>query len=152
MLAVGSIAPDFDATLDDGSTFRLSEQRGQKNVVLYFYPKDFSAGCTRQACSFRDSYASLRELDAIIVGVSQDTPASHELFKREHRLEYPLISDADGRLADLYDVRSILPLIRPRITYVIDKQGVIERAMRHDLLIGKHLAEVREALESIAAA
>jgi peroxiredoxin Q/BCP len=148
MLAVGSVAPDFEATLDDGTLFRLSQQRGQKNVVLYFYPRDFSAGCTRQACSFRDSYASLRQYDAIIVGVSPDSAESHQAFRREHNLDYPLIADPDGRITDLYDVHTLLPLIRPRITYVIDKQGIIRRAMRHDLLIGKHLSEVREAFSN----
>jgi peroxiredoxin Q/BCP len=151
VLAPGSVAPDFTARLDEGSEFRLAEMRGVKNVVLYFYPKDFSQGCTRQACSFRDSYAAVQAYDAVIVGVSRDSEASHASFKQEHGLAFPLISDAEGRLGDLYDVKSALPLIRPRVTYVIDKQGVIRSAFRHDIAIGRHLSDTLAALEALTA-
>jgi peroxiredoxin Q/BCP len=150
MLAPGTPAPDFNARLDDGSEFSLSALRGQKNVVLYFYPKDFSGGCTKQACSFRDSYAAVQAYDALIVGVSRDSEASHQAFKREHALSFPLISDPDGRIADLYDVNSVLPLVRPRVTYVIDKQGVIRSAFRHDVAIGRHLSDTLAALEALS--
>jgi peroxiredoxin Q/BCP len=152
MLPVGSAAPDFAARLDDGSEFRLSEQQGDKHVVLYFYPKDFSMGCTKEACSFRDSYASIGAFDAIIIGLSGDSEASHKSFKERHELSFPLISDADGRLSVLYDVKSALPLIRPRITYVIDKQGIIRAAFRHDIAIGRHLSDTMDALESLQGA
>jgi peroxiredoxin Q/BCP len=118
-------------------------------VVLYFYPKDFSQGCTRQACSFRDSYAAVQAYDAIIIGVSRDSQASHTLFKQQHGLSFPLIADADGRIGDLYDVKSLLPLIRPRITYVIDKEGLIRSAFRHDVAIGRHLSDTLDALEAL---
>jgi peroxiredoxin Q/BCP len=149
VLQLGTPAPDFTARLDDGSEFRLAALRGEKNVVLYFYPKDFSQGCTKQACSFRDSYAAVQACDAVIVGVSRDSEASHASFKREHGLSFPLISDADGRLSELYDVKSVLPLVRPRVTYVIDKQGVIRSAFRHDVAIGRHLSDTLTALESL---
>ena len=151
MLAPGTAAPDFTARLDDGSEFRLGEMRGAKNVVLYFYPKDFSQGCTKQACSFRDSYAAVQAYDAVIVGVSLDSEASHASFKQEHGLAFPLISDAGGRLSELYDVKSALPLIRPRVTYVIDKAGVIQAAFRHDIAVGRHLRDTLDALEKIQA-
>ena len=150
MLRPGARAPDFTARLDDGSDFDLAALRGQKNVVLYFYPKDFSQGCTKQACSFRDSYAAVQGYDAMIIGVSRDSEASHAAFKSEHGLSFPLIADPDGRIHDLYDVRTALPLIRPRITYVIDKQGVIRFAFRHDIAIGRHLTDTLAALESLA--
>lgn len=152
MLNVGSPAPDFTAKLDDGTTFRLADQRGQKNVVLYFYPKDFSAGCTKQACSFRDSFASIGRYDAMILGVSSDSEDSHRSFRERHELSFPLISDPDGKLSDLYEVRSLIPIYRPRITYVIDKQGIVRGAFRHDLAIGKHLSDTFDALERIEAA
>lgn len=149
MLSVGTPAPDFSARLDDGSEFRLGSQRGEKNVVLYFYPRDFSAGCTKQACSFRDSYAAVQAYDALIIGVSGDSEASHASFKAEHGLSFPLIADADGRLRELYGVTTRLPLLRPRVTYVIDKQGVIRSAFRHDIAIGRHLSDTLGALESL---
>jgi peroxiredoxin Q/BCP len=149
VLLMGTPAPDFTARLDDGSEFRLSALRAEKNVVLYFYPKDFSGGCTKEACSFRDSYAAVRALDAVIVGVSRDSEASHASFKREHGLSFPLISDADGRLSEMYDVKGMLPLVRPRVTFVIDKQGVIRSAFRHDIAIGRHLSDTLAALEAL---
>jgi peroxiredoxin Q/BCP len=149
VLAVGSPAPDFAATLDDGSAFQLSSVQGEKHVVLYFYPKDGSAGCTAQACSFRDSYAAIGAHDAVLIGVSGDSEASHRQFKEHHALDFPLISDGDGRLRDLYDVKGTLPVMRPRITYVIDKQGVIRSAFRHDLAIGRHLGDTLAALASL---
>jgi peroxiredoxin Q/BCP len=151
VLAAGSQAPDFTARLDDGSEFRLAAMRGEKHVVLYFYPRDGSAGCTAQACSFRDSYAASSAYDAIILGVSGDSEESHRSFKDEHALGFPLISDGSGRLRDLYDVKSALPMLRPRITYVIDKQGVIRAPFRHDLAIGRHLSDTLEALEALQA-
>jgi len=151
MLKAGQNAPEFEAELDDGSTIRLKDYRGEKNVVLYFYPADFSAGCTAQACSFRDSYAAIAGYDAIIAGVSRDSAQSHRDFKAKHHLPYPIITDPEGRLEQLYDVKTSLPLIRPRVTYVIDKAGVIRSALRHDIAIGRHLRYTLDALEAIKA-
>jgi len=149
MLGVNTQAPDFETTLDDGTPFRLSELRGSSNVVLYFYPADFTGGCTAQACSFRDNYDTVKAYDAIIVGVSGDTAESHVEFREKNNLGFPLISDPDRKIADLYGVKSALPFIRPRITYVIDKQGVIRAAFRHDVAIGRHLSDTLEALEKL---
>ena len=151
MLPLHTPAPDFDATLDTGEEFRLSQLRGEKNVVIYFYPRDFSSGCTAQACSFRDNYSEIRDYDAVIIGVSGDSAESHRDFKETHSLPFPIISDPDGRLRDLYGVRSAIPLLRPRVTYVIDKQGVIQAAFRHDLAIGRHLSDTLSALEELEA-
>ena len=151
MLKVGQQAPDFEAQLDDGSTLRLADYRGKKNVVLYFYPADFTAGCTQQACSFRDSYAAIGTYDAIIVGVSRDSAETHRSFKEQHHLSYPIITDPDGRLEQVYDVKSSLAMVRPRVTYVIDKTGLIGSAFRHDIAIGRHLRDTLNALKNIQA-
>jgi thioredoxin-dependent peroxiredoxin len=152
VLKTSTQAPDFVATLDNGEEFRLSGLRGEKNVVLYFYPRDFSRGCTAQACSFRDNYAEIRSYNAVIIGVSGDSAESHRDFKETHSLEYPIISDADGRIRELYDVRSSIPVLRPRVTYVIDKSGMIRAAFRHDIAVGRHITDVLEALRQIEAA
>ena len=89
MLKAGTKAPLFEAPLDDGSTFRLADLAGDKNVVLYFYPKDFTAGCTKQACDFRDGDASIRAYDAVIVGISRDSLESHRAFKERYSLSLP---------------------------------------------------------------
>lgn len=150
MLKPGTPAPDFTATLDDGSTFTLSDCRGKKHVVLYFYPKDFTPGCTAQACSFRDNYGAIAAYDAIVIGVSGDSSSSHTSFREKHSLPFPLIPDSDGRLRDLYDAKGWIPWMPPRVTYVIDKEGIIRAAMRHDFRVTAHVPEVIAALEKIA--
>lgn len=149
MLELGKEAPDFRALLDDNSEFHLAAYRGKKNVVLYFYPRDGSSGCTAQACSFRDNYDTISAYDAIIVGVSGDSEESHRDFKSDHELNFPLIADWDGHVRELYEVSSRVPMLRPRVTYVIDKQGVIRAAFRHDIAIGRHLRDTLAALELV---
>lgn len=149
MLKEGTTAPDFEAQLDTGETFRLSDYRGRKHVVLYFYPKDFTPGCTREACTFRDNYAAVQQHDAVIVGVSTDSADSHRAFRERHRLPFPLIPDPEKRVVRLYDADGFLGLTTARITYVIDKAGAIRAALRHDFAIGRHLPEVLAALQSL---
>jgi peroxiredoxin Q/BCP len=150
MLSPGKPAPDFTATLDDGSTFRLADYRGAKHVVLFFYPKDFTAGCTVQACTFRDNYDAIAAHDAIIIGVSGDSARTHTSFREAHRLPFPLLADPDGRIRDLFDARGWIPWLPPRITYVIDKDGIIRAALRHDFRVTAHVPDVLEALERFA--
>jgi peroxiredoxin Q/BCP len=150
MLTAGTTAPDFTAPLDDGSSFTLSASRGRKHVVLYFYPKDFTAGCTAQACSCRDSYGAIAAHDAIIVGVSSDGADSHASFKERHGLPFPLVADRDGWLRERYDVKGWIPWVPPRITYVSDKEGVIRAAIRHDFRVREHAPEAVAMLEQLA--
>jgi peroxiredoxin Q/BCP len=149
MLKEGTPAPDIDTDLDDGTHFRLSEQKGKKNVVLYFYPKDFTMGCTREACAFRDNYADIEQYDAMIVGVSTDSIDSHQRFREKHDLPFPLIADPDKSVVNAYDSDGLFGMMTARVTYVIDKQGVIRAALRHDFAIGRHLPEVLDALREI---
>ncbi|MDZ4279039.1 MAG: peroxiredoxin [Dehalococcoidia bacterium] len=151
MLKEGAAAPDFEATLSNGETFRLADHQGRKNVVLYFYPKDFTPGCTREACAFRDSYEDVERYDAVIVGVSNDSAESHDAFAKKHELPFPLIPDPEKRIISSYDAIGLLGLTTARVTYVIDKEGVVRAAIRHDLAVGRHLPEVLEALASIEA-
>ena len=149
MLKEGTTAPDFEGEADDGSTFRLSDFRGKKNVVLYFYPKDFTPGCTKEACNFRDESETFEKHDAIIVGVSSDTTESHSSFKEQHKLNFPLIADPNKRIIKTYQAQGLLGLIPARVTYIIDKQGVIRKSFRHDLSIGKHLSDTLAALDAV---
>lgn len=149
MLTVGTPAPDFTAMLDDGSPFHLGGYQGQKNVVLYFYPRDFTRGCTKEACSLRDNYAAVEEHGAIIVGVSSDGVEAHLSFRDHYRLPFPLIADPERRIIDLYDARRIVKWLTARVTYVIDRDGIIRAAFRHELLIGRHTTKILEALAEI---
>ena len=118
-------------------------------VYLYFYPQDFTAGCTEQACTFRDNYDAIKKYDAVIFGVSADQTDSHRKFAASYHLPFPLISDADRSISKLYHARWLFGLwpYAKRVTYVIDKQGIIRSVIHHELNIGRHLGDVIEALK-----
>jgi peroxiredoxin Q/BCP len=128
MLETGAAAPDFELEADDGSTVRLAELRG-KPVVLFFYPKDDTPGCTKQACGFRDAYREFQERGAQVFGISRDDRASHESFKAKYSLPFRLLSDADHSVSELYGVwgeRSYAGkkyMGIKRSTFVIDADG-----------------------------
>ncbi len=149
MLKIGEAAPDFEAPLDDGGTFRLSDRRGKSNIVLYFYPKDETPGCVREACGFRDIYTDIERAGAAVIGVSTDTVESHRVFRAHHGLPFPLVSDVDKRVSELYEARGLFGLMMARITYVIDREGMIRAASRHDLAISGHVRDVLAALRKI---
>ena len=150
MLEVGAKAPDFTAVTDAGEPFRLADWLGSRHVVLYFYPKDFTTGCTRQACAFRDNYEEILAEGATIAGVSTDDAESHRRFKEQYDLPFTLIADADKQVTRLYDAerRFILPGAQ-RVTYVIDKEGIVRGAFRHELAIGRHQDDVLRTLRAI---
>ena len=132
MLAVGTEAPDFTLADQNGTPHSLSEYRGQK-VILYFYPKDMTSGCTSQACSFRDLYPQFREKGAVVLGVSRDSVASHKRFKETHGLPFTLLSDPELQVIAAYDVQKRGKDGQPtksliRSTYLIDENGVIVKA------------------------
>lgn len=154
-LAPGDMAPDFDARTPDGKEIRLSAYRGQKNVVLYFYPKDFTPGCTAEACSFRDAYDELQSGDTEVIGVSLDDDASHTRFAERYGLRFPLVSDPGGRIARSYGalgtIGGLLGMAK-RKTFVIDRDGIIRAALHHELRVGRHVEEVKEALALVRGA
>jgi len=145
-LSVGDPAPLFKAQLQDGSTFDLATVIGSKAVVLFFYPKDDTPVCTMEACAFRDSYEAFTAAGAEVVGVSSDTVESHRAFSARHRLPFPIISDRDRSLRKLYGVPNTLGFLPGRVTFVIDKKGII-RLMFSALLAAE--PHVRKALEAV---
>ena len=132
MLEAGTQAPDFTLADQNGTTHSLSEYKGQK-VVLYFYPKDMTSGCTSQACSFRDLYPQFREKGAVVLGVSRDSVASHKRFEETHGLPFTLLSDPELQVISAYDVQKRDKDGQPmkgliRSTYLIDENGMIVKA------------------------
>ncbi len=128
MLRPGDTAPDFETTDDEGNAFRLSDYRGRK-IVLYFYPRDFTPGCTAEACSLRDSYDLFQKSGVLVFGISGGSEESHKKFRQTHQLPFPILMDKDLRIAGLYDASSRLRLLGlgvRRITYLIDEEGRIE--------------------------
>jgi len=142
----GTPAPDFALRIDTGETIRLSELRG-KPVVLYFYPKDDTTGCTTQACGIRDAYAEFERAGAVVLGVSPDDEASHVKFKDKYDLPFTLLVDADHEVADLYGVwgekeymgRTYLGVSRS--TFVIAEDGTVKRAL-HNVKPATHADDV----------
>ena len=134
MLEIGAKAPDFTLLDKDGNSVSLSGFLGKK-VVLYFYPKDNTPGCTRQACAFAASYEAFKSLDAVVIGVSKDSVASHAKFAAKHDLPFILLADPELEAIKAYDVWQEKKLYGKvsmgvvRTTYVIDKNGMIEKAM-----------------------
>jgi peroxiredoxin Q/BCP len=122
---VGDTAPTFTAPLQDGGTFDSATLLGRKWLVLFFYPKDNTPVCTREACAFRDSYEAFVAAGAEVVGVSSDTAASHARFAEKHRLPFPIVADTDRRVRRLFGVANPLGFIPGRVTYVIDREGVV---------------------------
>jgi peroxiredoxin Q/BCP len=145
-LAEGAEAPDFTAQAHDGSTVELSKLRG-KPVVLYFYPKDETPGCTLEAQAFRDDLPELQKLDAHVIGVSMDTLESHKAFADNHKLNFPLISDADGAIAAKYGVDTSKGYTA-RVTFVIGPDGKIVKDYP-EVKVQGHADEVLAALQSI---
>jgi peroxiredoxin Q/BCP len=132
MLEIGTTAPEFTLPDQNGQMHSLSDYRGQK-VILYFYPKDMTSGCTSQACNFRDRYPQFQEKGAVVLGVSKDTVESHKRFEEKHGLPFTLLSDTDLEVITAYDVRKIGKDGKPtksliRSTYLIDENGLIIKA------------------------
>jgi len=146
---VGDKAPDFVLQSQTGEKVTLSEFFGKKNIVLYFYPKDESGGCTREACTFRDSYEVFKELGAEVIGVSSQSVDSHKSFASHYKLPFILLSDVDDKVRKLYDVPSTLGLIPGRVTYIIDKEGVIRHIFSSQFQPEKHIEEAISVLKKL---
>ena len=146
---VGQPAPDFTLPDQSGKPVQLSDYHGVKNVVLYFYPKDFTGGCTAEACAFRDSYEVFKDAGAEVIGVSMDSVESHQRFAASHRLPFVLLADPDGSVTKLYHANGPLGLWRKRITFVIDKAGVIRHTFESQLNMTKHIDEALAVLKTL---
>ncbi len=152
-LNVGDLAPDFTLPTDGGGTFTLSAQRGKK-VVLYFYPKDDTSGCTSEACGFRDQLPDFSGLDAVIVGLSKDSVASHDKFKAKYDLPFTLVSDKDQGVTELYESWVEKSMYGKkymgidRSTFLIDEAGVLRGIWRKVKVTG-HVAAVLKAVQAL---
>ena len=144
----GDNAPDFEGPTTEGKTLGLKDFLGKKNVVLYFYPKDNTPGCTKEACSFRDNLQPIRSLGAEIIGVSVDSVESHKKFSTKFSLPFPLISDKEKRIATAYGVLRVTGTTN-RVTFIIDKNGKIAKIFPK-VDVSKHTEEVVAAIKEIS--
>jgi peroxiredoxin Q/BCP len=148
-IGVGDKAPDFTLPSNSGEQVTLHDRIGEHAVVLYFYPKDESSGCTAEACAFRDSYEAFTDLGAEVIGVSSDSVERHVAFAGKNSLPFTLLSDVGGKVRKLYGVPSTLVVLPGRVTYVIDREGTVRHTFNSMLNFGGHVTEALEAVRRL---
>jgi|SRR5580658_9379673 peroxiredoxin Q/BCP len=146
MLPVGTRAPEFTLPNQDGVDVSLSSLLGQRMLVLYFYPADFTFGCTREACAIRDMHEELRASGLAVAGVSPQSPARHRAFREKYALPYTLLADPDKAVVKMYQVNGLLGIGVRRATFLIDRGRMIRDAILADFRISKHVEFIRNAL------
>lgn len=147
---VGEPAPDFTLPDQNGTLIRLADRLGKGALVIYFYPKDDSPGCTAEACSFRDSHQIFTDAGAEVIGISSDSVESHQGFAGRHRLPYTLLSDEGGKTRKRYGVPTTLGLLPGRVTYVLDSRGVVRHIFNSQLDFNRHVEEALASVRAIA--
>ena len=140
-IANGTPAPDFELPDQHGNLVRLSQYRGRSAVVVYFYPKDDTTGCTIEACRFRDDFEKFRSTGAEIIGISDDSSESHERFASKYKLPFTLLSDKGGHVRKLYGVKKTFGVIPGRVTFVIDRQGIVRHVFSSQSSPARHVEE-----------
>ncbi len=148
-IEIGSKAPDFSLPDQQGRRVNLADFVGKTNLVVYFYPKDESYGCTKEACSFRDNYEVFKQAGAEVIGISSDDIASHQAFAANHKLPFILLSDKGKTVAEKYGVGKSLGILPGRVTFVIDKQGIIRLVFSSQLSFEKHVEEALQMLNTL---
>jgi thioredoxin-dependent peroxiredoxin len=150
-VGVGDLAPDFTLPSQLGEEVSLRDFLGKKRaIVLFFYPKDDTPGCIKEACSFSDGYERFEKLKAGVTGVSSDSVRSHQRFAQKHALPFALLSDEGGEVRKLYGIPNTLGLFPGRVTYVIDEEGVVRHVFASHLHATRHVEQALEGLESIS--
>ncbi len=148
MPKIGENAPDFQAAASNGTTVHLKDYIGKGNIVLYFYPKDDTPGCTKEACGIRDAFDELKQLDAIVFGVSFDSVESHKQFIAKYKLPFVLLADTDKKIAKAYGAADDTSAYANRVTVIIDKEGRIA-FVNPKVDPATHSAELRTALAAL---
>jgi len=143
---VGDKAPDFTLPSQMGDNVTLSEYLGKKNIVLYFYPKDETAGCIKEACTFRDNYEELTNLRAEVIGISGQSIESHKSFASHYGLPFILLADVDNKIRELYGVPSTMGILPGRVTYIIDKKGLVRHIFVSQTKAQRHVEEAKNTL------
>jgi thioredoxin-dependent peroxiredoxin len=150
-IGVGDKAPDFTLPSQSGEQVRLQDRIGQGVVVLYFYPKDETSGCTREACAFRDSHEVFTDAGAEVIGVSSDSVDKHAAFATHHKLPFTLLSDKGGKVRKAYEVPATLGFIPGRVTYVIDRDGTVRHVFNSMTNIDRHVKDALEVVQRLQA-
>jgi peroxiredoxin Q/BCP len=148
-IRVGDRAPDFTLHAQDGRTVSLHDYSGSKNVIVYFYPKDFTMGCTAETKTFSDNYDQVLAMGAEVIGISSDSEKSHENFAEACGAKFPLLADEGGKVRDAYGAKAPMGAFPGRVTFVVDKQGIVRHVFSSQLRPRRHVSEAMEALKGI---
>ena len=146
---VGDKAPLVEGKTQDGKLWKLKNDIGKKNVLLYFYPKDNTGGCTAEACAFRDSYEVFTGAGAEVIGVSSDSVEAHQQFATRQKLPFILLSDSNGGVRKLYGVPATFGILPGRVTYVIDKEGIVRHIFSSQVTPEKHIEEALRIIKDL---
>ena len=147
-IKVGDRVPNFSLPSQTGTTVNVGDLIGKKSLVIYFYPKDDTPGCTAESCAFRDSYEVFTDAGAEVIGISADSPQSHQQFAQKYNLPFTLLSDSDNRVRKLFGVPSTLFVLPGRVTYIIDKQGIVRHIFDSMLDFKAHVTESLNSIKS----
>ena len=148
-LKIGDIVPNFTAKDSQGEVFESQNFLGRKPLVIYFYPKDNTPGCTTEACSFRDQYEDFKDLGAEVIGISSDSVKSHHKFAKKHELPFILLSDQNKKLRSLFGVKNnLFGLLPGRVTYIIDRNGVVIYIF-DSMNAAKHIEKALEIIKEL---
>jgi peroxiredoxin Q/BCP len=150
-IQAGDKAPDFTLASQAGESVRLSDLLGERSVVLYFYPKDETRGCTAEACAFRDSYEVFADAGAEVIGISSDSVDKHAAFADHHKLPFTLLSDKGGAVRKSYGVPAALGVLPGRVTYVIDRTGTVRHVFNSMTNIGGHIDDALTVVKKLQA-
>lgn len=149
-IEIGDTVPKFELKDQHGKMFNIDSVLGKKNLVIYFYPKDDTPGCTKQACSFRDQFEVFADADALIIGISSQSVESHLKFAEKYNLKYTLLSDIDGKVRKLFGVpTNFLGLIPGRVTYIVDKKGKVVYLFNSQMQAEKHVDEALRIIKEM---
>jgi peroxiredoxin Q/BCP len=150
MIRIGDKIPEFTLQNQDGEPVNIQDIIGKKTVVLYFYPKDDTPGCTKEACSFRDQYTVFQDLGCEVIGISSDAPKAHKEFANKYKLPFPLLADEKKEVRTLFGVpSSFLGLLPGRVTYIIDTEGIVRGIFNSQLNATQHIDEALKVVRGL---
>ncbi|MBI9041234.1 peroxiredoxin [Lutibacter sp.] len=148
IIEIGDKVPSFSLKDQNGNSFNIENEIG-KRMVIYFYPKDDTPGCTKEACKFRDDFESFNDLGALVIGISADSVASHKKFKEKYNLPFTLLADIDNKVRALFGVPKSMLFLPGRVTYVIDKKGIVRYIFNSQFGAEKHIENALEKLKEL---
>ena len=146
---VGDPAPDLSMSTHTGEQLSLADYRGKHPVVVFFYPKDGTAVCTKEACSFRDAYEDFTEAGAVVIGISSDSAARHQSFAEKHGLPFLLVSDQEGDARRAFGVPKTMGVFPGRVTYVIDREGIVRHIFSSQFAADRHVQEALDVVRKL---